>query len=299
MKILINKEKISDLSEKYPHINISSLPITTGAIIYPKLATIILFFLHSISLLIPSTMILTFFSISLKYDIFHWRILLLFIDVLSWWGLYLILSLLIGKLFLIVLTLLHKPKEGLFKVDFKNKDYYFYCLRVSIKKFIFWIWNNFCFPWVNNFAFKICDMRADFKSTLFDGWSDVEFIHYGNNIMLGQGAVVSSCLIIDEYLIIKKVHIGDHVVLGGNCIIAPGTTIGKNCTVGVHTITNINQHLESNWIYVGRPAKKYKHINEKNGYDKMPATRRIVDTGEKLTYDIHQFKKINKNNLKK
>ena len=58
--------------------------------------------------------------------------------------------------------------------------------------------------------------------------------------------------------IIKKVIIGDHVVIGGNSIVAPGTRIGKNSTLGAMGITHINQILEPNWIYIGLPAKKYR-----------------------------------------
>ncbi len=286
-----NNQKKELIENSLENIDISSIPITTGTIIFPKLANIIIILLHILSLMIPLTMILTFFNFSLKNDIFHWRVSIIFCDVLSWWSLYLLFSLTFGKLLLILLSLIHVPKEGLFEIDFKNRDYYFYCLRISIKRFIFWIWNNFCFPWVSNFAFKICDIRADFKSTLFDGWSDVEFIYYGNNIMLGQGAVVASCIIIDNYLLIKKVHICDHVVLGGNCIIAPGTIVGKNCTVGVHAVTHINQKLESNWIYIGRPAKKYKHIENGKKEDNNINHRRIVDSGKKVPFDINSYRK--------
>jgi len=283
----MDKSKENPKIEDLKNADISQYPITTSAIVYPKLAIFIQLLLHSISLLMSVGLILTFFQSAMGSQFFHWRIFLLFIDIMAWWGLYLLSSLIFGKLTLILLKLLHKPKQGVFKVDFRDKDYYFFCLRVSVKKFIFWIWNNFCFPWVTNFAFKMCDMRADFKSTLFDGWSDVEFIEYGNNIMLGQGAVVSSSIIIGDYLLIKKVIIGDHAVLGGNCIVAPGTIIGKSCTLGVWAITHINQVLEPRWIYVGRPAKKFQRIERSKRLNRKKPTRRLVDTGEKKSYRLH------------
>jgi hypothetical protein len=239
-------------------VDISNYPITTNAIIYPKTAILLQFIIQVASLLIPSVFILTFFESAMNNQFFHWRVLFLFIDILAWWGIYLLTSLLIGKLMLIILKLIHQPKEGIFKVDYRDRDYYFFCLRVSIKKVIFWIWNNFCFPWVSNFAFKIFNMRTDFKSTLFDGWSDAEWINYGSNIMLGQGALVASSIIIGDYLLIKKVIIGDHVVLGGNSIVAPGTIIGKGTTLGVFSVTHINQILKPGWIYIGRPARRYQ-----------------------------------------
>lgn len=247
-------------------------------------------------------MILTFFDFAMDSNFFHWRILLIFIDVLAWWGSYLLVSLLLGKLILILLKLLHKPYEGIFKIDRNDRNYSFFCLRITVKKYIFWIWNNFCFPWVSNFAFKMCDIRADFKSTMFDGWSDVEFIDYGNNIMIGQGAQIFSSIIIrienQDYLLIKRVIVGDHVVLGGNSIVAPGTIIGKGTTLGVWTITHINQILDPDWIYFGSPARKYQPVQRAIEESKKKAMRRIVDTGERIAYDIDQFKN-NQNNKKK
>jgi len=128
---------------------------------------------------------------------------------------------------------------------------------------------------------------------MFDGWSDVEFIDYGNNIMIGQGAQIFSSIIIrienNDYLLIKKVIIGDHVVLGANSIVSPGAIIGKGATLGVWTVTHINQILDPDWIYVGNPARKYQPTQKAIEESKKQAVRRIVDTGERIPYDINQF----------
>jgi carbonic anhydrase/acetyltransferase-like protein (isoleucine patch superfamily) len=299
--------------------DITKLPITTNAFTWSFSASLLYIFLNVISLLIPTVMILTFYSFAMDSVFYHWRIFLIFLDIFSWWGAYILMSLVFGKLFLIILELIHKPKEGLFKANKNDSDYYYYCLRTAVKKYIFWVWNNFCFPWVSNFAFKICSMRtmnADFKSTMFDGWSDTEFIEYGNNIMIGQGAVVISSMIIrideEDYFLIKKVIIGDHVVLGGNAIVAPGTIIGHSTTLGVWAMTHIGQILEPYWIYVGHPASKYKRpqwylnqqILEKARKEaqkiidesKKPAVRRIVDTNERVQYDVHQHVRKDEDN---
>ncbi len=283
-----SKEKIRNIDD-FESLDITKLPITTNAFTWPRSAIFLNCFLHIFSFMIPSIFILTFFSYAMMSNFFHWRILILIVDILVWWSFWLITSLFLGKLVLIVLKLIHQPKEGLFKVNRKDKDYYFFCLRVSVKKFIFWIWNNFCFPWVTNLAFKACDMKADFKSTLFDGWSDAEFIEFGNNIMLGQGAVVLSSMIIGDHLLIKKVIIGDHVVIGGNAIVAPGTIIGKSTTLGVWAVTHINQVLEPNYIYIGKPAKKYQPAHKMIEESKKQPIRRIVDTGERIPFDLNKF----------
>jgi carbonic anhydrase/acetyltransferase-like protein (isoleucine patch superfamily) len=138
-------------------------------------------------------------------------------------------------------------------------------------------------------------MRADFKSTMFDGWSDLEFIEYGNNIMIGQGAIVLSSMIIGDHLLIKKVIIGDHVVLGGNSITSPGTIIGSGTTLGVWASTHIGQVLEPDWIYIGRPAMKYKQTKtiyeESKKESEVGTMRRLVDTNERVPHKVRRVVK--------
>ncbi|MFX1419926.1 MAG: acyltransferase [Promethearchaeota archaeon] len=283
--------------------NFKNIPITTNGFKWTFTSNLLYLVLHILSILMPSVMILTFFSFAMASNFFHLRVLLIFIDIMAWWGSYLLISLLLGKLILVFLKLIHTPKEGLFSINRKDRDYTYYCFRLTIKKFIFLIWNNFCFPWVNNFAFKMCDINTDFKSTMFDGWSDVEFIEYGNNMMIGQGAQIFSSIIIriknNDYLLIKKVIIGDHVVLGANSIVSPGTIIGKSSTLGVWTVTHINQILDPDWIYIGNPARKYQPAQSAIEESKKQAMRRLVDTGERIPYDINKFTDKSNENFKK
>ncbi|MFX1394393.1 MAG: acyltransferase [Promethearchaeota archaeon] len=284
-----NKDKNIHI-EDFESLNLTKYPITTNAFTWTPTAIFLYCLLHILSFMMPSVLILTFYTSAMNATFTNWwRILIIIVDVMAWWGIYILSSLLFGKFFLSILKLIHKPREGLFNIDKKDKDYYFYCLRIAVKKFIFWTWNNFCFPWASNLAFKLCNMKADFKSTMFDGWSDVEFIDYGESIMLGQGAVIFSSMIIKDHLLIKKVKIGDHVVIGGNAIVAPGTIIGANSTLGVWATTHINQILEPNFIYIGSPAKKYQPINKMRENNKKVAIRRIVDTGERIPYDVNRF----------
>ncbi|MFX1276185.1 MAG: acyltransferase [Promethearchaeota archaeon] len=312
----MKNEENGDEKINLESIDLSKIPITTNAFRWSLSASFLFIILNIMSLIMPTIMILTFFSTAMKSSFLNWRILLIIIDIFVWWGLYLIVTLALGKSFLILLELIHKPKEGLFEIDKKDRDYRYYCLRIAIKKYIFWVWNNFSFPWASNFAFKICSMRtmsADFKSTMFDGWSDTEFIKYGKNIMIGQGAVVLSSIILriknKDYLLIKEVIIGDHVVLGGNAIIAPGTIIGHSTTVGVWATTSIGQILEPNWIYYGKPAQKYKrpqwYINLQIleearrqaqkiiDESKKPTLRRIVETNDRIPFDVYKYNKAN------
>ncbi len=284
-------KKPKDVIESTNSIDLTKYPITTNTFTLTPMAIFIFLLLNILSLMIPAAMIITYFVSALHKNVFHWRLFFIFIDIIGWWTCFLLLSLLFGKLFLILLSLIHKPKEGLFKIDKNDKDYYFYCLRTAVKKYIFWVYNNFCFPWATNLAFKVCNMKADFRSTLFDGWSDLEFIEYGNNVMLGQGAVVLSSMIIGDQLLIKKVIIGDHVVLGGNAVVAPGTIIGANTTLGIWATTHIGQILEPGWIYIGRPARKYKPAEKMKEDKKKQILRRIVDTGEREPFPTETYVK--------
>lgn len=318
-KLTENKEK-ENIGEtiNLEEINITQIPITTNSFKWPVSASFLYIVLNIVSLLLPTVMFLTFFDFALDSDVFNLRIILIFLDIFAWWGVYVLISLVFGKLMLIVLELIHLPKEGLFRANNTDKDYKYFCLRTAVKKHIFWVWNNFCFPWISNFAFKICSMRtmtADFKSTMFDGWSDTEFIEYGRNIMIGQGAAVLSSMLVrinnEDYLLIKKVIIGDHVVLGGNSVIAPGTIIGHSSTLGVWATTYVGQVLEPDWIYVGKPAKKYKrtqtYINLKIleearrqaqkviDESKKPPIRRLVDENKKIIFDTEKYQRLEKN----
>ncbi|MGQ4875439.1 MAG: hypothetical protein ACP6IY_15340 [Promethearchaeia archaeon] len=281
----------NELSENFEKIDITKYPITTNAFNWTKMGIFLYSILHIISLMVPLVMVMTFYQAAMQGQLIHWRIIFIFIDIMAWWALYLVCSLFFAKMFLIILEMIHRPKEGLFKIDNKDKDYYYFCLRVTVKKFVFWIWNNFCFPWVSNLAFKVCKLRADFKSTMFDGWSDVEFIEFGKNIMLGQGGVILSSMVIGDHLLVKKVIIGDHVVIGGNAIVAPGTIIGRGATLGVWATTHIGQVLEPDWIYIGRPARKFKPARQMYEESKKKVIRRVVDTGEREELIVNRYVK--------
>lgn len=276
-------------SENMESIDFTKYPITTNVFRWNTRASLMYLSLNILSFMMPAVMILSYHDYVMKGEFLHWRIYLIMIDIMAYWCTYLMCSLMFCKFYLVILHLMHKPKEGLFKIDYKDKDYAYFCYRVAVKKHLFWVFNNFCFPWAANLAFKMCNMRSDYKSTMFDGWSDVEFIDYGKNIMVGQGAVVLSSMIIGDHLLIKKIIIGDHVVLGGNSIVAPGSVVGANTTLGVWATTHINQVLEPGFIYIGRPARKYQPAIKMLEDSKKQPYKRFVDTGERIPFDVEQY----------
>jgi acetyltransferase-like isoleucine patch superfamily enzyme len=98
----------------------------------------------------------------------------------------------------------------------------------------------------------------DFSSHLNDAWCDAEFISFGKNVTVGQGAVIMSSMVVGNYLIIKKITFDDYALVGGQSTVAPGTHLGEDTVLGAVSVTTLNQKLEDGWIYLGIPARKLK-----------------------------------------
>ena len=162
------------------------------------------------------------------------------------------------KFFIILINLIHKPREGIFKAEEGDSDYEFWRLRIELKKIGVWLLNNSPIPWSDAWAFRWFGVKMNFSSHLNDAWCDVEFADFGRRVMVGQGAVVMSSMVVGKYLIIKKVILDDYVVVGGQSTVAPGTFVGKDTVIGATTSTSYKQLLEPGWIYLGNPGIKLK-----------------------------------------
>ncbi len=190
-----------------------------------------------------------------------------------------------SKAFLLIVNMVYKPREGVFRAEKGDKDFEFWRLRVQLKKLALWLMNNGPLPWIVMWGFRWFGVKIDFSSHLQDAWVDTDFIDFGRNVTIGQGCVVMSSMVIGKYLIIKRVIFGDYTVAGGVSNIAPGTFMGVDSVTGAFTNTNFNQFIEPGWIYVGLPAMKYKP-------NKFAEQRRdkifIKDVEEEITYEIQQ-----------
>ncbi|MCK4383462.1 MAG: hypothetical protein KAW66_09240, partial [Candidatus Lokiarchaeota archaeon] len=136
-------------------------------------------------------------------------------------------------------------------------------------------------PWIDIIAFRWFGIRIDFSSHLNDTWCDAEFIDFGRNVLVGQGATVMSSMVVGKYLIIKRVIFEDYVVVGALSAIAPGTIIRQDSLIGALSTTTYNQILDPNWIYFGIPGIKLK----KNKYAQIRRdiiTQRNVDDETKI-----------------
>jgi carbonic anhydrase/acetyltransferase-like protein (isoleucine patch superfamily) len=181
-----------------------------------------------------------------------------------------IVSLIFAKILLLIVNLIHKPREGIFIRDRSDKDYRYWSLRNTIKKWPIWISHKFPFPFMNNICFMMFGVRTKYSNSLFEGWVDTEFIDFGKNVVVGQGAVIQSALIIGNLFIIKKTTIEDNVVIGSQSLVMPGTHIRKNSILGGHSMTIVGQELEENFIYLGAPAKKFKkNVFQEEGLEKI------------------------------
>lgn len=193
-------------------------------------------------------------------------------------------SLLFAKILLIITNLIHKPREGVFLRHPKDKDYKYWVIRNVIKKWPIWLAHKFPFPFLDNICFKIFGVKTKFSNSLFEGWVDTEFIVFGKNIVVGQGSVLQSAVIIGNLFIIRKTVIGDNVRIGVHSVVMPGTIIGNNSILAASSITTVGQKLDDGWIYLGAPAKKYKkNVFVEEGIEEM------ILQQEKSTDEIHKL----------
>lgn len=203
------------------------------------------------------------------------------------------------RAFLVIINMIHRPKEGIFKAEEGNQDFEFWRLRRELKKLALWFMNKGPLPWIVTWGFRWFGVHIDFSSHLQDAWVDVDFIEFGRKVTVGQGAVVMSSMIVGQYLIIKRVIIDDYAVVGGVSNISPGTIIKKDTVVGAFSSTNFNQILEDGWIYFGIPAiklKPNKYAEERNHMIMRRDVERQVKFEEPHEINIDEEKKNTKNN---
>ncbi len=169
-----------------------------------------------------------------------------------------LVSLFFAKIVLLVVNSFHTPRTGVFLREESNKDYRYWSLRNTIKKWPVWLSHKLPFPFMDNICLKVFNVKTSFSNSLFEGWVDTEFIEFGKNVVVGQGSIIQSALIAGNLFIIRKTKIGDNSIIGAHSIVMPGTGIGENCILASSSTTNVNQELEDGWIYSGVPAKKHK-----------------------------------------
>ena len=209
---------------------------------------------------------ISFFSIQFEFWLF-WRLyepkfihflfflpLLIFIMYLT----LVFVSLFFAKLLLVIINLIHKPREGVFLRHHSDKDFRYWSLRSTIKKWPLWLSHKFPFPFLDNICLKVFGVKTKYSNSLFEGFIDTEFIDFGKGVVIGQGAIVQSAVIVGNLFIIRKTVIEDNTVIGAHSVVMPGTHIKKNSILAGNSLTTVGQELEEGWVYIGAPARKFK-----------------------------------------
>ncbi len=168
------------------------------------------------------------------------------------------ISLIFAKFMLVIVNLIHKPREGVFLRHHSDINYRYWSLRSVIKKWPLWISHKFPFPFMDNICLKMFGVKTKFSNSLFEGFVDTEFLHFGKNILVGQSAIVQSAVIVGNLFIIRQTVLEDNVVIGAHSILMPGTHMKKNSILAGSSMTTVGQELEEGWVYLGAPARKYK-----------------------------------------
>ena len=219
-----------------------------------------------------------------------WFAILLYLPLVLFASIYvfIFMCVLFSKLFLILVNLIHKPKEGVFKAEIGDTDFEFWMLRTELKKIGLWFMRNSPLPWSDAIALKLFGVNMDFSSHLNDAWCDSEFIKFGRKNLIGQGATIMSSMVVGRYLLIKNVIFDDYVMVGGHTTIAPGTIIGRESMVAAISTTTFNQILDPAWVYFGIPVIKLKE-NKYAEQRRDIIYRKDVDTEAKyeIMYDVN------------
>ncbi len=206
---------------------------------------------------IPVSLFEYFYYITFWKIEFYWLFflllplnLILLIYILQWSAIF------FSLLFLTVIKLLHGPKEGVFKRDVHDKDYFFWNLRNIIKKWPLYITASNPFPWLKNrFTLRFFGTRIGSHCLCNNSWISSELVSIGKNVIIGMGSTILNFGIEQDKFILKKIVVEDDVIIGAKCVLLPGTIIRKGVKLSVLSFTNYNQVLEKNSIYIGQPAK--------------------------------------------
>ena len=84
-------------------------------------------------------------------------------------------SLVAAKLLLVMANVFHAPRTGVFLRHPSDKDYRYWSIRNTIKRFPAWISHKFPLPFLDNLCFKLFGVKTAFSNSLFEGWVDTEF----------------------------------------------------------------------------------------------------------------------------
>ena len=168
-------------------------------------------------------------------------------------------AILVSYLFLTIVNLIHQPKEGIFRRNINDNDYFYWNLRNLIKKWPLFLIASNPLPWFKNrFTLRFFGVKIGKKTMCDNSWISSEMVSIGKNVIIGMASTIISFGIEQDKFILKKISIEDNALIGAKCVLLPGTKIRKGAKLSAHSYTDFNQVLEENLIYMGHPAKLKK-----------------------------------------
>jgi acetyltransferase-like isoleucine patch superfamily enzyme len=147
--------------------------------------------------------------------------------------------------------------EGEYPYSYKDKNTFKWILICTLYTPVRKLIEIFPVGGLKNRYYRLLGMKIG-KNTLVGGViKDPCMTSFGSNCTMGEYAIIYAH--ITDYakgkISIKPVTIGDNCVIGAGAIIMPGVTIDDNVIVAAGALVTQNQHLLSNRIYTGTPAK--------------------------------------------
>ncbi|MFX0083126.1 MAG: hypothetical protein ACFE94_15370 [Candidatus Hodarchaeota archaeon] len=239
-------------------VSIQDGPFTTNTIVSKKFFLIYILVIWSSAL--PVILELFFFWKVVGENFIIFSFLLPF-QLCIVYLILIISSTFLSKTLLTIIKLIHQPKEGVFKKNKKDRDYYFWSLRAVIRKWPVWLSNLISSSFIKNLTLKILGTKTYYSNQISTSTIDAEFIELGKNVIIGQGSSIKSSIILRGQLIIRKVIIGDNVIIGSNSFVAPGTQIGSCTKLGTMSVTKFNQILYPHSSYQGNLAEQIHTSN--------------------------------------
>ena len=187
-----------------------------------------------------------------------WIPVLLFpLNLLIAYYLLIFTSILLMKIWLFLLVIRHKPREGIFPKDANNKDFKFLSLRNLARLFPSYLIASTPFPFFRKFLFfSAFNIKIGKKGISRDIWVTPEFIEIGENVIIGHATSLLSNFIEQDKLIIKKITLADNSIIGTKSTILPGVTINKNSILSAGSYMLPFQTTEEGSVYYGNPAEK-------------------------------------------
>jgi len=221
---------------------------------------LIIYFIIIILSFIPCSLFEYWFFITFFQAGLHW-IFFLLLPFNIFFLIYILQlsALLVSFIFLTIVKIRYRPREGIFKRDISDKNYRFWNLRNMIKKWPLYIAASNPFPWIKNrFILRFFGTKIGSHGIVDNSWISSEFVKIGKNVIIGMGSTVLSFGIEQEKFIIKKIIVEDNTVIGSKSVLMPGTIMKQNSKLSAHSYTDYNTVLEKDSIYMGHPAKLKK-----------------------------------------